>query len=238
MPKKAGTATVSLAGKLDHRAVPYTAPMKAVPQECGSLGRFRPALRLFRGAHGLICPTFPVRAMRRTGPAVPPLRSRQSLLRSGVSARGQAEARRRAAERYQRSRGGRMAHAQRSRCFRQRQYQRRRLVAASACTSPDANNVTHHGSPPGVASAPLAVWTHTTSTFEPDDATAVAPTVTATHTTVEATAGAASTAASPQCRVATHAWRCVSCGARQPAAVRLGFVRHGRPIRWRHDPAP
>jgi len=89
MPKEAGTATVSLAGKLDHRAVPYTVPMKAVPQECGSLGRFRPALRLFRGAHGLICPTFPVRAMRRTGPAVPPLRSRQPLLRSGVSARGQ-----------------------------------------------------------------------------------------------------------------------------------------------------
>jgi hypothetical protein len=149
-----------------------------------------------------------------------------------------AEARRRAAERYQRSRGGRMAHAQRSRCFRQRQYQRRRLVAAAACASPDANNVTHHGSQPGVASAPLAVWTHTSPTVEPDDATAVAPTVTAIHTIVEATAGAALTAASPQGRVATHAWRCTNCGACQPPAVRQGFVRHGRPIRWRHDPAP
>jgi hypothetical protein len=29
MPKKVGTATVSLAGKLDHRTVPYTVPMKA-----------------------------------------------------------------------------------------------------------------------------------------------------------------------------------------------------------------
>jgi hypothetical protein len=31
MPKKAGTAAVPLAGKLDDRAVPYTVPMKVVP---------------------------------------------------------------------------------------------------------------------------------------------------------------------------------------------------------------
>ena len=150
-----------------------------------------------------------------------------------------AEARRQAAERYQCSMGGRRAHAQRSRRWRQRQYQRPRLVAASACVNADANNVTHHGSQPGVASAPLAAWTHTSLIVGSDDATTVAPTVfTATHTNVEATASAALAAASPQRRGATHAWQCASCGARQPAAVRLGFVRHDRPMRWRHDPAP
>lgn len=32
MPKKVGAAMVSLAGKLDDRTVPYTLPMKVVPQ--------------------------------------------------------------------------------------------------------------------------------------------------------------------------------------------------------------
>lgn len=39
MPKKAGTATVSLAGKLDDRTARYTVPMKAVPQQCGVPGQ-------------------------------------------------------------------------------------------------------------------------------------------------------------------------------------------------------
>ena len=89
MPKKAGTATVSLAGKLDHRAVPYTVPMKAVPRECGSLGRFRPALRLVRGAYGPFRAAVLVRTMRRTGRPVPPLRPRQPLLQPGLWAPGQ-----------------------------------------------------------------------------------------------------------------------------------------------------
>ena len=43
MPKKVGAATVLVPDKLEDRAAPYTVPMKAVPQECGALGRVRPA---------------------------------------------------------------------------------------------------------------------------------------------------------------------------------------------------
>ena len=49
-------AAVALAGMLDDRAAPYTLPMKAVPQQCGALGRVRPATAPTAksgGAHGL-----------------------------------------------------------------------------------------------------------------------------------------------------------------------------------------
>jgi hypothetical protein len=43
---------------LDNRAAPYTVPMKAVPQECGALGRIRPALRFVRSVRGRECHNF------------------------------------------------------------------------------------------------------------------------------------------------------------------------------------
>lgn len=88
MPKKVGAATVPLAGKLDDRTAPYTVPMKAVPQQCGALGRVRPALRLCRGAHGPTSPRVPVRALSRPGHPVQPLRPRQPLLQPGLLAPG------------------------------------------------------------------------------------------------------------------------------------------------------
>jgi hypothetical protein len=33
-------------------------------------------------------------------------------------------------------------------------------------------------------------------------------------------------------------WTCRRCGERQPAALRLGFVRHGLLARRRHDHSP
>ena len=74
--------------KLDDRAVPYTVPMKAVPAQCGPLGRVRPARRFVRGVHGPTGPYVPVRALPHAGGLVQPLRSRQPLLRAGVLAPG------------------------------------------------------------------------------------------------------------------------------------------------------
>jgi len=62
--------------------------MKAVPQQCGALGRVRPALRLCRGAHGPTRPPLPVRALPRAGHPVQPLRPRQPLLRTAMPAAG------------------------------------------------------------------------------------------------------------------------------------------------------
>jgi hypothetical protein len=144
----------------------------------------------------------------------------------GWACRHQArrQARRETAQRYQRSRGGRMAHAQRSRLWRQRRAARDAAIAASV----DAHNVTHQGSQQGVASAPLAAWTH--------------------DSTIACVAGTASdiTApiAPPEPGIATPAttcvtgWSCCRCGARQGAALRLGFLRHGLQGRLRHDHSP
>jgi len=87
-PKKVGTAAVSRAWKLDDRAAPYTVPMKAVPQQCGALGRVRPAPRFVRDAHGPSSPLVPVRALPTPGPAVQPLRPWSALLQLGVLASG------------------------------------------------------------------------------------------------------------------------------------------------------
>lgn len=86
--EEGGRGSGLTAGKLDDRTAPDTEPMKAVPQQCGALGRVRPALRLFRGAHGPTRPPVPVRALPRAGPPVQPLRSRQPLLRPAVPASG------------------------------------------------------------------------------------------------------------------------------------------------------
>ena len=71
----------SLAWKLDDRAAPDTVPMKAVPQQCGPLGRLRPALPAQSGcAVGPSSPFVPVRRVPRSGRFVQPLRSRQPVL--------------------------------------------------------------------------------------------------------------------------------------------------------------
>jgi hypothetical protein len=62
-----------LPGSLNDRTAPYTVPMKAVPRQCGALGRLRPALRLCRGAYGPTCPPVPVRALPPAGHPVQPL---------------------------------------------------------------------------------------------------------------------------------------------------------------------
>ena len=71
----------SLAWQLDDRAAPDTVPMKAVPQQCGALGRLRPALPAQSGGVvGPPSPLVPVRRVPRSGRLVQPLRSRQPVL--------------------------------------------------------------------------------------------------------------------------------------------------------------
>jgi hypothetical protein len=136
----------------------------------------------------------------------------------GRSCRRQARdaARREAASRYQRSRRGRLAHAARSRRWRQRR---------AAAGGDDAQNVTHQGSQSGATAAPLAAWTNNTTASSPLDI---------------------ATTAEPQDAAATTAWHCRRCAVAQPAWVRQGFVRHGPrampasmlPAGRRHDHSP
>jgi len=119
------------------------------------------------------------------------------------------EAQHAAAQRYQRSWRGRMAHAQRAQRWRQR-----RAGADAGC---GAHKVTHQGSPaPGVA-APLAAWTPQSTCSELPATTVVS---------------------APPSVDAAPCWRCRRCGAPQPPALRQGFVRHGLPLGRRHDPGP
>ena len=62
--------------------------MKAVPRECGALGRVRPAPRPGRGLRGDRGAFVPVRGLPRAGAAVQSLRPRQPLLRPRVLAPG------------------------------------------------------------------------------------------------------------------------------------------------------
>jgi hypothetical protein len=132
------------------------------------------------------------------------------------------QARREAAQRYQRSWRGRIAHAQRSRRWRQRRAQREVAPDAAAGAGGDAQNVTHQGSQPAVVWAPLAAWTHDSTTVEPAD-------------TVE---GSSAHRAAHEPAIAALCWTCRRCGTLQTAAVRLGFLRHGLSGRWRHDHCP
>ncbi|MFO0433561.1 MAG: hypothetical protein ACK50G_03690 [bacterium] len=84
------------------------------------------------------------------------------------------------------------------------------------------HNVTHQGSPAGVVWAPLAAWTHHSTGLEP--ATPAGNTV--AHSTA------------PGLALVEPCWVCRRCGARQGAALRLGFLRHGLPGRRRHDHSP
>jgi len=128
------------------------------------------------------------------------------------------EARSQTAQRYQRSWHGRIAHAQRSRRWRQRRAAR----AAAGDAGDYAHNVTHQGSQQGVASAPLVAWTHDSATVALADTAADITAPSAPQELAIATA--------------TTGWTCRRCGERQPAALRLGFLRHGVPARRRHDP--
>ena len=129
-------------------------------------------------------------------------------------------ARREAACRYQRSRGGRLRHAARSQRWRQRTALRGAEGHGTPITDhadADATHkVTHQGCPPWVAAAPLAACT-------PDIAsTTAAP------------------SAHPPASPAVRRWR--RCAAVQPDWLRQGFLRHGTraksPPGWRHDHSP
>ena len=131
-----------------------------------------------------------------------------------------AEARRQAALRYQRSRRGRVCHAQRSRRWRQRRAER----GAACSAGVGAHNVTHQGSQPGVVSAPLQAWTHDITTV---DVAGTAADITAP-----------SAPQGPDIAAPANCWACCRCGARQPAALRQGFLRHSLQGRRRHDHCP
>jgi hypothetical protein len=133
------------------------------------------------------------------------------------------EARRQTAQRYQRSWRGRIAHARRSRRWRLRRAAR----DAAGATGVDAHNVTHQGSRAGATAAPLLAWTHDSATAGLAD---TAADITAQSAPQELANAALTTVAT--------CWACRRCGGRQPAALRLGFVRHGVPARRRHDPSP
>jgi hypothetical protein len=134
------------------------------------------------------------------------------------------EARRQAAQRYQRSWPGRIAHAQRSRRWRLRRAAR----DGAGVAGDDAHNVTHQGSPPGESSALLAAWTHDSTTV---DVAGKAADITAHGASQERARAAARPTVTP-------CWTCRRCGQRQPAALRQGFLRHGLPARRRHDHSP
>jgi hypothetical protein len=125
------------------------------------------------------------------------------------SRQARAQAQRQAAQRYQGSWRGRMAHALRARRWR------RASVAAGAGEA--AHCVTHQGSQPAVLTAPLAACT---------------PLHLCTELPACAAANPAPSSAAAAC------WYCRRCGARQGVHLRLGFVRHGLPARRRHDPGP
>lgn len=119
------------------------------------------------------------------------------------------EAQRAAAQRYQQSRRGRLAYAQRARRWRQRR--------AGVGAGDGVHKVTHQGSPAPGVDAPLASWTPESTCSE-----LPATTVVGTTPPIDAAAG----------------WICRRCGAPQRAALRLGFVRHGLPLGRRHDAGP
>jgi hypothetical protein len=125
-------------------------------------------------------------------------------------------AQREAGRRYQRSRGGRMAHAARSRRWRIR-HQRIDPLATPGVVA-GANIVTHQGSPGSPADAPLVAWTSDRAQVSITSD----PTQTATKG-VERIAG-------PMCR---------RCGAALAPWVRQGFLRRptgARPLRHDHSP--
>jgi len=128
------------------------------------------------------------------------------------SSAARRDSRREAARRYQRSRAGRLAHAARSRRWRQRRRERERACRAAAAFDDGAINfVTHQGSPMRPADAPLA-------------------------SVGSSTVGECESNTPPPMTV-----RCRRCAAPLSPWVRHGFLRHGRSRRWPPrvvDPSP
>ena len=129
-------------------------------------------------------------------------------------ARGTAQ--REAAGRYQRSRGGRMAHAARSRRWRIRHHQIDPLATPQGVVG--ANFVTHQGSAGSPADAPLVAWTSDRAE------------VSITSNLDQSAAKLVERIAGPMCR---------RCGAALAPWVRQGFLRRPASVRAaRHDHSP
>jgi hypothetical protein len=120
----------------------------------------------------------------------------------GCSRAARLESRRAAGRRYQRSRAGRLAHAARSRRWRQRRQEcaSEQRADAAALDGGVINFVTHQGSPKPAPDAPL-------------------------------TLGAEFDAAVTGGLTPPSAVRCRHCAAPLPQWVRQGFLRHGM-RRW------
>ena len=211
-----GTAAVSNASKLGDRAAPYTVPMKAVQQQCCTLGRVRPA------PFGLT----PEVDMDRSARLFLCARCRDQVLLCSHCDRGQqycsracssvsrCERRREAAQRYQSSRRGQLKHAARAACWRQR---RRSLREPGEVG--ETNKVTHQGCPDGVAQAPLATC-NTPSACEP------IAFIGSAHDAMPAGRGAVSSAA----------FVCRHCARLLLPHLRLGYLRPNSAGRRRvHD---
>jgi hypothetical protein len=122
------------------------------------------------------------------------------------------DSQREAARRFQCSRAGRMAHAERSRRWRQRCRERDQACRSAALEAAASNIVTHQGSPMPVLDAPLAA---------PEQADACVPVASEVGPTPIA--------------------RCWRCAAVLSPWVRQGFLRYGRASRWPArviDPCP
>lgn len=126
------------------------------------------------------------------------------------------ERRRHTAKRYQDSRGGRLKHAARAACWRQR---RRSLRQAGAAI--DIDKVTHQGCPPSRTDASLLACD--TTVGEPNTLDALSSSAAPVQLASPAT-------------TALAAALCRRCACALLPHVRLGWLR-GRSIRWRgrHD---
>lgn len=226
--------------------------MKAVPRQCGPLGRIRPApstrsgVRMDRPARLFLCAGCRVQVVLCS-------RCDRGNLYCGRPCwrRARDVARREAARRYQRSPRGIEAHAERSRRWRERR--RAALRVGVDVDKPDdagaqKSGVTHQGWPAQGVGAPLVACTHHTTSSDLDHSPS-APAPKAVSTSTPATPATPSTiSAMPTGTLATPAapatapWYCRRCARPQPALLRQGFVRHGlsRPasIGRRHDHSP
>ncbi len=126
------------------RAAPYTVPVKAVQQQCCTSGASpsstfgsSPRLLMPRSARLFLC-------ARCRDQVLLCSHCDHGQLYCGrtCSAAARQDRRRETAQRYQRSRGGRLKHAARSACWRTRQGSR-----CQVDTGDDANKVTHQGCP-------------------------------------------------------------------------------------------
>ena len=148
---KSGATAVRLLGG-DDRVAPYTVPMKAVLQQCCTLGRVRPAplarspgMHMDRSARLFLCARCRDQVLLCSH-----CDHGQQYCSRACSSVSRRERRRETAERYQSSRGGRLKHAARSASWRQR---RRSLPQVNA--GMDLDKVTHQGCPDAPADASL-----------------------------------------------------------------------------------